>query len=73
VNTSEELPFSLSQDGMLYLIRAMDYEIVQQVNVTVVAKDGKFQSDPITLSIEVIGVNDNAPKFTESKVSTTLH
>jgi len=46
VNTSEELPFSLSQDGMLYLIRAVDYGMVQQVSLTVVEKDGKFQSDP---------------------------
>ena len=65
--------FSLTSDGTLSLLKPLDYETVQVLNLSVVASDGELLSDPGTVTVEVIGTNDNAPEFSQSVVSGTLY
>ncbi len=64
--------FTIKEDGGLYLEEALDYETVRTIDLMVVANDSLLLSDPISVTINIIGQNDNPPIFKTDYVSANL-
>ena len=64
--------FVIMEDGSLHLEEALDYEMVQMIELTVVANDSMLLSDPIMVMINIIGQNDNAPVFKTNYITANL-
>uniref|UniRef100_A0ACB8FEF8 Uncharacterized protein n=1 Tax=Sphaerodactylus townsendi TaxID=933632 RepID=A0ACB8FEF8_9SAUR len=58
-----ELPFTVDQDGSIYVIKPLDREEKAFYSFHVAAKDedGEFLAVPITVSVTVLDINDNPP------------
>jgi protocadherin Fat 4 len=68
IETGNELGvFSISSSGTLLLVGDIDYEIAQSFTLDIVCEDGGSprQSDSVSLSVDVIPVNDHPPMFSE--------
>ena len=65
--------FAINDSGSLQLVRALDYEMVQEVTVQVNASDGTFYSPvPATVQITIQPENDNRPVFTNPDINASL-
>ena len=64
--------FSVSTSGTLSLVGDLDYEVATSFLLEIVCEDGGSPglSDFITLSLDVIPVNDNPPVFGEEDIHT---
>ena len=63
IDTYHNDSFRLDSNGALYLTKELDYEVHQELSISVVVFDGDFFSEPLEIVISIIGVNDNAPEF----------
>ena len=63
--------FSLSSDGVLSLVSELDFETQRMYTVTVTAQDQGIPtqtSDPTTVTIMVININDEPPVISDNQV-----
>nr|XP_056710867.1 cadherin-17 [Euleptes europaea] len=58
-----ELPFTVDQDGKIYVTKPLDREEKASYSFAVAAKDkdGDFLARPVTVSVTVQDINDNPP------------
>ncbi|KAM9252757.1 protocadherin beta-5-like [Dugong dugon] len=64
-------PFEIDEiKGEIRLKRILDFEATRHYNVEIVATDGGGLSGKCTVAVEVVDVNDNAPKLTMSTLSS---
>jgi len=65
--------FAINDDGSLQLIRALDYESVQEITLQINASDGTFYSSvPATVHITIQPENDNHPVFAKLEINASL-
>ena len=55
----------------LFLYLTLTYQLFREYELSVQAWDGQF-SNSTTVKIDIININDMAPKFKEEKYTTTL-
>ncbi|XP_014247424.1 protein dachsous [Cimex lectularius] len=79
VSGNEESKFEInSQTGMIRVRNsaALDYEVNPQIRLTVQAQADSPMGSPLfgyaQVNVNLIDLNDNAPKFTQSQYSTTV-
>lgn len=77
--SSHSLPFSLyfffsSNPGSLSILKALDREEQDTFNLTIVAEDHGTPQHSTTqvLSVQVIDVNDEAPRFEKSRFEALI-
>ncbi|XP_023405607.1 LOW QUALITY PROTEIN: protocadherin beta-5-like [Loxodonta africana] len=64
-------PFEIDEiTGEIRLKRILDFEATQYYNVEIVATDGGGLSGKCTVAVQVLDVNDNAPKLTMSTLTS---
>ncbi|XP_007937220.1 protocadherin beta-5 [Orycteropus afer afer] len=64
-------PFVIDEiTGEIRLKRILDFEATRYYNVEIVATDGGGLSGKCTVAVEVVDVNDNAPKLTMSTITS---
>jgi len=67
-----ELAFNIEPEtGIIRVNNELDYEKIREYELSVQAWDGQF-SNSTTVKIDIININDMAPKFKEEKYTTTL-
>ena len=59
-------------EGNLWLLQPLDYEIRQQYVLHVIAFDGIFNSSEATITINVSPINEHAPSFTRRYIEMFL-
>ncbi|KAM8764478.1 protocadherin beta-5-like [Rhynchonycteris naso] len=65
-------PFAINEiTGEIRLKKALDFEATQYYNVQITATDGGGLSGKCSVAIQVMDVNDNAPKLTMSKLASS--
>ncbi|XP_036060449.1 protocadherin beta-6-like [Onychomys torridus] len=58
--------------GEIHLKRILDFEATPYYNIEIVATDSGGLSGKCTVAIQVVDVNDNAPKLTISSLTTSI-
>ena len=61
--------------GLIRTSSLLDYETIQQYNLTVIVTDGVNNTEPMgtaTVVVTIIDVNDNRPQFSMSSISATV-
>ena len=59
-------PFEINNStGEIFLLRNLDYEVLQEWSFTIIATDREGLNDSARVVVTVEDLNDNAPRFTE--------
>ena len=61
--------------GIIRTSSLLDYETVQEYNLTVIASDGVTNTEPLgtaTVTITIVDVNDNRPQFNMSSITAIV-
>ena len=70
--SNDDGTFELDENRQLHIVRALDYETTQSLSVSVYASDGEFDSTPLVIIVDIVGVNDNSPEFQQVSISANL-
>lgn len=70
VNGNGEVPFSISETGQIVIEDASDFdrELVEKFEFEVTANDGSLTSEKVTISIDVLDVNEFAPEVNSATI-----
>ena len=61
--------------GLIRTSSLLDYETIQEYNLTVIATDGVTNTEPMgtaTVIVTILDVNDNRPQFSMSSITATV-
>ena len=61
--------------GLIRTSSPLDYETIQEYNLTVIANDGVINTEPVgtaTVIVTIVDVNDNRPQFNMSSITATV-
>ena len=66
-------PFSLdSTNGIIRSVNAIDYEVLESIDLTINAEDELGATDQMTLKITILDQNDQQPFFTHTEQTVTI-
>ena len=74
MNCTDEVPFTINENGYLILCQPLDYETVRNYSFNIVVYDGgdPVLSDAVSVIVTVLNVNDNEPVIESSLTAAVI-